>query len=175
MEQTPVPSPNGLIFDGPTDRYPSVLRSAQECAIASVPNKIKAIAPEIEYAAMNGISSRQLVDEFLDCIESHDYDRARRLLANDGFRYESPISLFCSADDFIQHISLIGGILNRIRHLKVFADGDDLCHFLVFETQVSAKDSMKAVLWTRVSAGRIQQIELLFDSHWYRRMFEAET
>lgn len=122
---------------------------------------------------MSGFAEKRLVDEFLDSIESHDFERARRFLADEGFQYESPLSRFASADDFIQHLSLMGGILHRIERLKVFVDGRDLCHFLVFVTQLSTKESMKAVLWTQVSGGRIQRIEVLFDTHWYRRMFES--
>jgi hypothetical protein len=121
---------------------------------------------------MNGIVATQLVERFLDALESHDYDRARDLLADEGFRYESPISSFSSADDFIQHFTLMGGILHKIDRLKVFVDGPDLCHILVFVTQLSDKESMKAALLTRVSGGRIQRIEALFDTHWYRRMLE---
>ena len=124
---------------------------------------------------MSGTSARQLVDEFLNYIESHDYERARRLLADEGFHYESPVSTFSSADDFIQHISLIGGILHRIERRKVFVDGNDLCHILVFFTQLSDKESTKAALWTRVSDSCIQRIELLFDAHWYRLMLDPEA
>jgi len=122
-----------------------------------------------------GNGTRELVDELLDAIERHDYEQARGLLADEGFSYESPISCFSSADDFVQHFSLIAGLLHKIERRKVFVDGQELCHILVFVTQLSDKESMKAVLWTRVANGRIQRIEALFDTHWYHRMFESDA
>ena len=119
---------------------------------------------------MTGNAAKRLVDEYLKAIESHDYERARSLLADEGFTYESPLSSFSSADDFMQHMSLLGGIIHHIEHLKVFADGHDVCHFLIFVTQLSDKESTKVVQWARVVDGRIQRIEALFDAHWYRQM-----
>jgi hypothetical protein len=117
-------------------------------------------------------AARQAIDKYLDAIEDHDYERARGLLVDEGFRYESPISSFSSADDFIQHISLLGGIVHRIERLKVFVEGQDVCHLLVYVTQISDKESIKVAHWARVVDGRIQRIETLFDTHWYRQMFE---
>jgi hypothetical protein len=125
--------------------------------------------------SMMGNGARELVDELLDAIECHDYERARGLLADEGFRYESPLWKFSSADDFVQHFSLMGGILHKIERLKVFVDEQELCHILVFVTQLSDKESIKSVLWTRVADGRIQRIEALFDTHWYRRLFESDA
>lgn len=121
---------------------------------------------------MTSNASKRLVDEYLDAIESHDYEHARALLADRGFSYESPLSSFSSADDFMQHMSLLGGIIHRIERRKVFVDGGDLCHFLVFVTQLSDKESTKVVQWARVADGRIRRIETLFDAHWYRQMLE---
>ncbi len=121
---------------------------------------------------MSGNAARQPVDDYLDAIASHDYERARSLLADEGFRYESPISSFDAADDFIQHMSLMGGIVQGIERLKVFVDGGDVCHLLVYVTQLSDKESTRVAHWSRVVDGRIQRIETLFDTHWYRQMFK---
>lgn len=121
---------------------------------------------------MSGNAARQCVDEYLDAIVSHDYERARSFLADEGFRYESPISSFSFADDFMQHLSLLGGVLQGMERTKVFVDGQDVCHFLIYVMQLSDKESVKVAHWARVVDGRIQRIEILFDTHWYRQMFE---
>jgi len=121
---------------------------------------------------MSGQTTRQTVDEYLDAIESHDYDRARGFLADEGFCYESPISSFSSADEFMQHTSLLAGIVQRMERRKVFVDGSDVCHLLVYIVQLSDKESAKVAHWARVVDGRIQRIEVLFDTHWYRRMLD---
>jgi hypothetical protein len=113
-----------------------------------------------------------LVDAYLDAIGGHDYERARHYLADAGFRYESPISTFTDADDFIEYLSLSAGIVQRIEPIKVFSDGDDVCHFLRFVVQISDKESVKVAQWARVMSGRIQQLVLVFDAHLYRVMFD---
>jgi hypothetical protein len=105
-----------------------------------------------------------LVDAYLDAIGGHDYERARHYLADAGFRYESPISTFTDADDFIEYLSLSAGIVQRIEPIKVFSDGDDVCHFLLFVVKIAQ--------WARVMSGRIQQLVLVFDAHLYRVMFD---
>jgi hypothetical protein len=115
-----------------------------------------------------------VVEAYFDALVGHDYERAAALLATDGFRYESPIAKFSRIDDFVQYMSGLGGILHGIERRRVFVDGDDVCHWLVFETQLSERVSTRAVQWTRVIGGRIAFIEVLFDPYRYRLLFEVD-
>ncbi len=122
---------------------------------------------------MNRTDPRAIVESYLAAIGAHDYEGARRHLADTGFRYDSPISSFSDPDDFIQQLSLSAAIVQRIEPLKAFVDGRDVCHFLRFTIQLSEKESVKVAHWARVVDGRIQQLDVVFDAHVYRRMFEA--
>jgi hypothetical protein len=124
-------------------------------------------------SSINGEDPLSVVDAYLDALSVHDYDRARGYLADEGFVYESPISVFSSADDLIQHLSLAGGIMQRLERRKVFTDGADVCHLLRFTIQISQKETVKAAQWTRVAEGRIQSIDILFDASPYRSLFEV--
>lgn len=121
---------------------------------------------------MNVTNPIAVVDAYLDAIGDHDYERARGYLADTGFRFESPISTFTDADEFIQYLSLTGGIIQRVEPMRVFTDGDDVCHFLRFVVQISDKESVKVAQWARVIDGRIQQLDLVFDAHLYRALFD---
>jgi hypothetical protein len=112
------------------------------------------------------------VEAYLDALAVHDYERARACLSDVEFRYESPVSVFTNADDFMLHLSLSAGILQRVDRIKVFADGEDVCHFLDMVIQLSDKETVRAAQWCRVSNGRIVRIEFLFDAHQYRMMFQ---
>ncbi|MCG5511684.1 nuclear transport factor 2 family protein [Ectothiorhodospira shaposhnikovii] len=116
-----------------------------------------------------------VVDHYLQAIERHDYDRARALLDERSFRYVSPISRFDDVERFIEHMSLTGGILQRIEIRKQFVDGPDVCHFMVFHVQISEKMKVDVVQWVQVREGRIARIEALFDAHPYRILFESEA
>lgn len=113
-----------------------------------------------------------VVDAYLDALAAHDYERARACLSDADFRYLSPVSSFSCADDFMLHMSLSGGILQKVERLKVFSDGPDVCHFMEMTIQLSDKESMRVAQWSRVASGRIVRIEVLFDAHRYRMMFE---
>lgn len=119
-----------------------------------------------------GTDPRALVEAYLDALAAHDYERARGCLSDGAFRYQSPISVFTSADDFMLHWSLSAGILQRIDRVKAFADGEDVCHFLDLAIQLSDKQTVRAAQWCRVADGRIVRIELLFDAHQYRMLFQ---
>lgn len=118
--------------------------------------------------------AQRLAEAFLDALASHDTDAVRQLLADDGFHYESPVVRLDSADAFAQFVTMSGGILQRIERRHCFVDGDDICHWLVFVTQLSERLSTPAVQWTRVAGGRIQSIEIMFDPHRYRLLFQVD-
>ncbi|MCG5500583.1 hypothetical protein [Ectothiorhodospira lacustris] len=116
-----------------------------------------------------------VVSRYLQAIEGHDYERARHCLVEPGFCYISPISRFNDTERFIEHMSLTGGILQRIEIRKQFVDGPDVCHFMVFHVQISEKMKVDVVQWAQVREGRIARIEALFDAHPYRILFESEA
>ena len=118
---------------------------------------------------------RGLVDAYIAALSAREYEQARGFLADAGFEYTSPIASFRDADDFIEYTMLMGGIVHSISSRKVFVDGADVCHFLVFNTQVAEKERTSVAQWSRVEGGRIRRIEVLFDAHQYKVMFPASV
>lgn len=119
-------------------------------------------------------AAQRLVDAYLDAIAAHDTDAARGLLADQGFRYESPIARFDDADAFVHFMAMSTGILQRIDRRHCFVDGDDICHWLVLVTQLSERIATPAVQWAQVRDGRIASIELMFDPYRYRLLFDVD-
>lgn len=115
---------------------------------------------------------QEIVAAYLDAIASHDYEGARRYLADSGFSYESPIARFDSADAFMEYSAMTMGILQGVERVKTFADGPDVCNFLILHIQVSDKEQVKLVTWSRVEQGRIRRMETLFDARIYQTLFE---
>ena len=121
---------------------------------------------------MQSADAMALVEDYLDALVAHDYDRIR-LLLGEGFRYESPIACFDGADDYVHYLMMTAGILRRIERLRAFADGGDVCHWLRVETQLSERVSTKMVQWTKVADGQITAIDVLFDPYRYRLLFDT--
>jgi hypothetical protein len=115
-----------------------------------------------------------VVTNYLAALHAFDYERARSCLADEGFEFTSPTHYFDSADDFIRHVTLAGGIIQTVQTRKVFVDGADLCHILTYRVQISEKQDVDVALWTRVNAGRIRRIELIFDASTYRDLFPED-
>lgn len=115
-----------------------------------------------------------VVTDYLAALHAFDYDRARACLADEGFEFSSPTHRFQSADDFIRHLSLAGGIIQSAQTRKVFVDGADLCHILTYRIQISEKQDVAVAQWTRVLEGRIVRMEIIFDASVYRDLFPDE-
>ncbi|MGB5832635.1 MAG: hypothetical protein WBG92_11675 [Thiohalocapsa sp.] len=113
-----------------------------------------------------------LVESYLDALVSHGHDRVRNMLVTDGFRFESPIANFNQVEDYLEYLAVSGGILRSIERRRVFADGDDVCHWLTVETQLSEHVFTRAVQWTRCRDGLICSIEMLYDPFRYRMLFD---
>lgn len=120
-------------------------------------------------------TARAVVDAYLDAIARWDYPAARRCLADKDFEYTGPINSFNSAEDLISYLELVTPIVQRIEVQKVFVDGDDVCHILLFTTQLSEKSSVDVVQWARVRSGRIVRLQVIFDSYEYRMLFVQEN
>jgi hypothetical protein len=118
--------------------------------------------------------SLAVVERYFDALTGHDHEVLGRLIATEGFCYESPIATIDDTPAFLEYIMMTGGILRGIKRRRVFVDGADVCHWLVLDTQLSERVSTRAVQWTTVHEGRITRIELLFDPHPWRMLFDAE-
>lgn len=112
--------------------------------------------------------------EYLAALQAFDYERARTVLADEGFEFLSPTHHFRSADDLVRFMSLSGGIVQSVQTRKVFASGPDICHILTYRIQISEKQDVAVALWTRVREGRITRIEAIFDASVYRDLFPDE-
>jgi hypothetical protein len=117
------------------------------------------------------VQPKEIVDAYLDAIASHDYEGARRCLADTGFSYESPVARFDSADAFMEYSALNMGILQAAERVKTFVDGPDVCNFLIIHIQISDKERIKLVNWAHVEAGRIRRMEILFDARIFQTLF----
>ncbi|QIT56730.1 nuclear transport factor 2 family protein [Aquisalimonas sp. 2447] len=114
---------------------------------------------------------KTLVEQYLQAVQAQDYRAARGYLADTGFEHVSPLGRLDSADDLVNQSFMSSGIVRRVDVRKVFADGGDVCHFLVYHVQISERHAVDLAHWARVEDGRIVRIEVLFDASLYRELF----
>ena len=119
---------------------------------------------------MNSPAPQEVVSALLDAFEARDFERARTYLSDTEFTYRSPIESMSSADDFINDISRVGPILERIERIKTFVSGNDVCHLLRVYTTMDTQDATTTVQISTVVDGKETAIEAIFDATEYNKM-----
>ncbi len=119
------------------------------------------------------MNPREIVEAYLNALGERDYTVVRTLLADEGFVYRSPIANHTHADDYVNHVFMSDGVMQRLEIRKCFVDGNDVCHFLRVHAQISEKITHDLVHWAHVDQGRIDHIEVLFDASLYKSFFPA--
>ncbi len=112
----------------------------------------------------------EVVNAFLDAFEAREFERARVLLSNETFSYQSPIESFTNADEFIASISRVGPILERIERCKTFVHGNDVCSILKIHTTMDTLNAAPVAQVTTVVGGKITVMEAIFDATEYNKM-----
>lgn len=119
-------------------------------------------------------STRDIINAFLDAVESRDFDRALSFLSTEGFSYHGPIDHFDDPSVFIQDISSIGTILKSIERRRVFIDRDEACVIATYHTTMEDLSATQVAHWIRLKDSKITSVESFFDVRAYARMFEPE-
>lgn len=120
---------------------------------------------------MDRLDPKQIVQAYLDAIAERDFERARRLLADECFSQRSPIASYDSADAYVADITRVGAILERIERRRMFVDGEDVCVVVNYVTRMDRRQVTPVVHWMRVEQGRISSIESFFDARGYDEMY----
>ncbi len=120
---------------------------------------------------MPATDTLQLVESYLEALAARDKATARSLLADQGFDYVSPIARFSDADQFADTIEGIGAILNDIRIVHRFVDGNLACHVLDVTVSIAEYRTRRVVQLARVQDAKITGLEVIFDASEFHRMF----
>ena len=118
--------------------------------------------------------TEHLVKSYLAALAARDFDLARTFLASKGFKYTSPITNFEDADRFIQHLSAIGPILERLVIHKLMLSGNEAIVILDTTLTLNGYVSYRSAMLFEVADEWIKSIEAIFDASDYHQMFLAE-
>jgi hypothetical protein len=120
------------------------------------------------------VAPREVVEGYFNAVARRDFPAARRLLADRGFRYRSPIGSFDNADDFVADLWRLGSIMESITLCRAFVAGNELCHIVEVRTRMSELVVTRLAQWSKVEDGRIQEIEAFFDGQRYAALFQHD-
>lgn len=112
-----------------------------------------------------------LVKSYLGALAARDFDLARTYLADRGFSYISPIGSFKEADHFIQRMSAIGPILERLDIRRFVVSSNEVIVILDTTITLNGYVSYPSAMLFNVVDGRIKSIEAIFDASDYHKMF----
>lgn len=114
----------------------------------------------------------ELVDAYLRALSERDFARARSFLSDRRFSARGPIAAFDDADRYVENVSRVGPILERLERRKLFADGPDVCAVVNFVTRMERGYVSPVAYLMRVEDGQITSIESFFDASGYAALFE---
>lgn len=110
-----------------------------------------------------------VAEQFFDAWTGADFERARSLLHEEGFRFEGPIDTFEDADAYLDSLRGLASIVTGAERLKVFEDGDDAC--VIYELRTEPVPRSRIAEWYRVRDGRIESILVMFDARPFAPLF----
>ena len=119
-------------------------------------------------------STSDIINAFLDAVETRAFGRALGFLSTEEFSYRGPIDHFDDPGAFIQDIASIGNILKSIERRRVFIDGDEACVIATYYTTMDDLRTTRVAHWIRLKNEKITSVESFFDVRAYARMFEPE-
>jgi ketosteroid isomerase-like protein len=105
-------------------------------------------------------TATDIVDRYFKALGARKFAEARAFLADD-LRFEGPIDRFDRADDFMQAISGLFGMVKGVDHQAMIADGDQVAVFYLLDTPVAKAPVAE---WHTVRAGKIAHIRAYFDA-----------
>ena len=106
------------------------------------------------------MSAADVVHRYTKALDARDFSAARALLADD-LRFAGPIDQFDRADDFIQTISGLYGMVTGVDHQGIVAEGEHVAWFYILKTPVA---NAPVAEWHTVRDGKIVQIRAYFDA-----------
>lgn len=114
---------------------------------------------------------KELVKAYLEAIGKCDFELARTYLVDRGFSYTSPTLNSYDADCFIEQISHIGPILQRLDIRRLFSSGLEVIAITDTLTAIEGYVTHTAAILFRIENEKIKSMEGIFDASEYHRMF----
>ena len=118
------------------------------------------------------MSAASVAEEFFDAWTGGNFERARGLLSEDGFRFEGPIDTFDDADSYLNALRAPTQMMTGLDKLKVFVDGDDAC--IVYDVKTAPVPTARTCEWYHVRDGKIDWVTVVFDARPFAPLFEAQ-
>ena len=117
------------------------------------------------------MTNRELAQGYIDAFANRDVKKMRSFLSDTNFTFKGPLQAFSSADDFAAALVPLAPMIQDVDVKKVIADGNDVCVFYDFVTNVPAIGTTRIAEWLHVENGKISSINLYFDPRPYVPMF----
>ncbi len=109
---------------------------------------------------MANMSAKDIVDGYNRALGAKDFAAARRFLA-DNLHFQGPIDSFEHADDYVQAIMRLFGMVKGVEHQATIADGSDVAVFYILDTPVAKAPVAE---WYTVRGGKITALRAYFDA-----------
>ena len=110
-------------------------------------------------------TASNVVETYTRALSARDFETARSLLADD-LHFEGPIDTFDRADDYVNAVKGLYGMVKGVQHQATVAEGDDVAVFYRLDTPVALAPVAE---WYRVREGKIAELRAYFDARPFAR------
>lgn len=117
------------------------------------------------------MTNRELAEKYLDAFASRDIKKMRSFLSDTSFTFKGPLQEFDSADDFAAALVSLAPMIQGVNVKQVIADGDDVCMFYDFVTNMPAAGTTRIAEWLHIENDKIIFINLYFDPRLFVPLF----
>jgi hypothetical protein len=117
------------------------------------------------------MTNRELAEKYLDAFAKRDIKKMRSFLSDTNFTFRGPLQAFNSADEFAAALVPLAPMIQGVSVKQVIADGNDVCLFYDFVTNVPAVGTTRIAEWLHIENGKITFINLYFDPRPYVPLF----
>ena len=107
-------------------------------------------------------SAKDVVEQFQTAMANGDAAAARRLM-HDDFKFVGPLDTFDRPEPYLQALSRLGPMIERVDVLREFADGHEVARFCHLHFKPPMPVSFVAE-WYHVRGDKIAEIKIAFDA-----------
>ena len=118
---------------------------------------------------MANANTSEIVESYRVALDKGDFATARTLM-QDNMSFQGPLDTFHTADQYIQAITKLASIIQRIDVKKVFIDGNDVCVLYDMVTNTPAGTAFIGE-WYQVTGGKIAALRAVFDARPFAALF----
>jgi len=118
---------------------------------------------------------QDIVNSFLECMRSQDFDKALTHLAREGFEYLGPNMRFTNPEDMLAYLFGMASIQKDIVTRSLFAEGNQVFAAVDYKTYYQPIGDVRIAIWVTVNNGLMTKVESFYNAAVVENMLDVSS